>query len=210
MTNFVGKEAPDFTSLAILPDNSFKPDFNLRTHLNGRYAVLIFYPMNFGYVEPTEMIALQQRLGEFQQRKTEIITISTDTHLSHLEWKKKPIQAGGIGNVQFPMVSDITRRVANGFEVLVNDSMCMRATFVLDGDHIVRYQATHDLPFGRNVDEIIRVIDALQYHEKNGMVTPEGWVKGQRGYKPTPEGYTRYFEETYNNSNVRFANKDAA
>lgn len=195
MTNFVGQKAPDFTSLAIMPDGRINEAFNLTTHVNGRYAVIFFYTMNFAYVDPMEILAFQNRLPAFQERQCEVIGISCDSHLSHMQWRYTPVAQGGIGQLGFPLVSDISRRVAKGYEVLVNDAVAMRATFLLDQMGVVRLHTTYDLPIGRNVDEILRTLDALQFHEKNGLVTPPHWKKGAEAIAPTTDGVKNFVQK---------------
>ncbi len=195
MTLLVGKTAPDFTSLAIMPDDSFESSFNLTKYLNGKMGILFFYAMDFSYVCPTELIAIDKRVNSFKERNVLPIAISVDSHLSHLRWKTIAPERGGIGKVQFPLVSDLTRRVSQGYDVLVNDSLSLRATFLIDKIGVVRHQSVNDLPIGRNIDEMLRTIDALQHHEKTGEVAPAGWVKGKSAMKPDEEGVEKYLSQ---------------
>ncbi|MGD9649575.1 MAG: peroxiredoxin [Dongiaceae bacterium] len=195
MTLLVGKPAPNFTALALMPDNSVNTEFNLDQYITGKVGVLFFYALNFSYVCPTEIIALNNRMAEFQARGAHVVGVSVDSHLSHIWWKNLPVARGGIGQIQFPLVSDLTRRVAQGYDVLVNDSLCLRATFIIDKIGVVRYQAVHDLPIGRNIDEILRTIDALQHHEQTGYVCPANWSKGKEAVKPDVDGLAQFMNK---------------
>lgn len=195
MAVLVGKTAPDFTAAAVMPDNSIEQKFNLKSYLKGKIGVLFFYPLDFTFVCPSEIIAFDNRLAEFKQRKAEVIAVSVDSHFTHLAWKNTPVDKGGIGNVQFPMVADLTKQIARDYDVLTNESVAFRGTFLIDGDFKVRHQLVNDLPLGRNVDEAIRMVDALQFHEQHGEVCPAGWNKGQKGMKPTAEGVASYLAE---------------
>ncbi|MBI1275516.1 redoxin domain-containing protein [bacterium] len=195
MAVLVGKTAPDFTAAAVMPDNSIEQKFNLKSYIKGKIGVLFFYPLDFTFVCPSEIIAFDNRLAEFKQRKAEVIAVSVDSHFTHLAWKNTPVDKGGIGNVQFPMVADLTKQIARDYDVLTNESVAFRGTFLIDGDFKVRHQLVNDLPLGRNVDEAIRMVDALQFHEQHGEVCPAGWNKGQKGMKPTAEGVASYLAE---------------
>jgi peroxiredoxin (alkyl hydroperoxide reductase subunit C) len=195
MAVLVGKTAPDFTAAAVMPDNSIEQKFNLKSHLKGKIGVLFFYPLDFTFVCPSEIIAFDNRLGEFKQRNAEVIAVSVDSHFTHLAWKNTDVNKGGIGNVQFPMVADLTKQIARDYDVLTGESIAFRGTFLIDGDFKVRHQLVNDLPLGRNVDEALRMVDALQFHEQHGEVCPAGWNKGQKGMKPTAEGVASYLAE---------------
>ena len=181
MTVFVGKPVPDFKSRALMPDNKLNMSFNLAEYINGYMALIFFYPMDFAYVDPTELIALNNRLHEFEKRKVKIIAISTDSHLAHLQWRQMPVSKGGIGPVGFPIIADVTRSICKGYGVLANDAMALRACFLVDEEAILRNQMIFDFPVGRNIDEIIRIIDAHQFYEKTGKVCPANWQKGDEG-----------------------------
>jgi peroxiredoxin (alkyl hydroperoxide reductase subunit C) len=195
MSVLVGKNAPDFTANAVMPDNSIKADFNLKTFLKGKMGVLFFYPLDFTFVCPSEIIAFNNRLKEFKDRGVEVIAVSVDSHFTHLAWKNTPVDKGGIGNVQFPMVADLTKQIARDYDVLLNDSIAFRGTFLIDKDFKVRHQIVNDLPLGRNVDEAIRMVDALQFHEEHGEVCPAGWNKGSEGMKANAEGVAGYLKK---------------
>ncbi len=195
MSVLVGKQAPDFTAAAVMPDNSINEEFNLKNYLNGKIGILFFYPLDFTFVCPSEIIAFNNRVQDFKDRGAEIIGISVDSHFSHLAWKNTPVEKGGIGNVQFPLVADLTKSIARDYDVLTNDAVAFRGTFMIDKNGVVRHQLVNDLPLGRNVDEAIRMVDALQFHEEHGEVCPAGWQKGKTGMKATSEGVASYLAE---------------
>jgi len=195
MVNFIGKQAPDFISPAIMQDNSLKEDFNLNAHRMGFRCVLFFYSLDFSYVCPAEILAFQNRLTEFMQRKTYVVGVSCDSHLAHLAWKKMPVEQGGIGQVNFPLVSDITRQICQTYDVQINDTVAHRATFILDEDGRVRHQSYNDTPYGRNIDEILRFLDAMDHHKATAEVCPPGWVKGDAGIKQTDTGIADYLQK---------------
>lgn len=192
MAVLVGKPVPDFTAAAVMGNNSIEPKFNLHSYIKGKYAVVFFYPMDFTFVCPTEIIAFNNRLQEFRDRNTEIIAISGDSEYTHLAWKNTPVEKGGVGNLAFPMVADITRSIARDFDVLFDDAVALRGTFLIDRERLVRHQLVNDLPLGRNVDETLRMVDALQFFEENGEVCPAGWSKEKSGMKATGEGVAAY------------------
>lgn len=195
MSVLVGKPAPDFTATAVMGDNSIKQDFNLLSHIKGKIGVVFFWPLDFTFVCPSEIIAFDNRMDDFKKRGVEVIGVSVDSHFTHLAWKQTPIEKGGIGNVRFPMVADLTKSIARDYDVLVNDAVAFRGTFMIDGKGVVRHQVVNDLPLGRNVDEAIRMVDALQFHEEFGEVCPAGWQKGKSGMKATAEGVASYLKE---------------
>ncbi len=191
MSVLVTKEAPDFTAAAVLPDGSIKEDFKL-SDLRGKYVVLFFYPLDFTFVCPTEIIAHDKRLDEFKKRDVEVVAVSIDSQFSHFSWRNTPVNKGGIGPVQFPMVADVNHEITRAYGVEHPASIALRASFLIDKDGNVRHQVVNDLPLGRNVDEMLRVVDALQFHEKNGEVCPAGWQKGEDGMKATADGVADY------------------
>ncbi len=211
MSVLVGKAAPDFTAKAVLPDNSFDESFSLYSHLGikkdasgkvtkkGKVGVLFFYPLDFTFVCPSEIIAFNNRLKEFKLRKCEVIAVSVDSHFTHLAWKQTPIEKGGIGNVQFPMVADLTKSIARDYDVLLGDAVAFRGTFLIDGNGTVRHQIVNDLPLGRNVDEALRMVDALQFHEEHGEVCPAGWERGEDGMKASADGVAKYLKKNAGN-----------
>jgi len=195
MSVLVGKPAPDFTSSAIMGDNSINEKFTLSAFLKGKYGVLFFYPLDFTFVCPSEILAFEHRLDEFRKREVEVISVSVDSHFTHLAWKSTPVEKGGLGQIRFPMVADLTKSIARDYDVLIRESVALRGTFLIDRKMVVRHQVVNDLPLGRNVDEAIRLVDALQFFEKNGEVCPAGWAKGKPGMKPTTEGVAQYLSK---------------
>lgn len=195
MSVLVTKPAPDFTAAAVMPDNTINDKFNLKKYLNGKPAVLFFYPLDFTFVCPSEIISFANRLGEFAARGVEVIAISVDSHFSHKAWKDTPVEQGGIGNVQFPLVADLKKTIARDYDVLLDDSVALRGLFLIDKNGIVRHQVVNDLPLGRNADEALRMVDALQFHEEHGEVCPAGWNKGKKGMKADAEGVASYLKE---------------
>ncbi len=192
MSVLVGKQAPDFTAATVLANDTIDNQFNLKKYLDGRIGVLFFYPLDFTFVCPSEIIAFNNRLGEFKARNAEVIGVSVDSHFTHLAWKKTPVSKGGIGDIQFPLVADLTKSIARDYDVLVNGSVALRGTFLIDQEFNVRHQVINDLPLGRNVDEAIRMVDALIFHQEHGEVCPAGWNKGNEGMKASPEGVADY------------------
>jgi len=197
MVLLIGQEALDFTSPAVMPDNSINPKFNLTEHLKGRRGLLFFYPMNFAYVDPTEILELQAYLQEFENRNTAVVAISVDTYMSHLAWKERPISDGGVGPVQFPLVADISKIISKNYDVLVNDSISLRATFFLDEKGVIRYQSVQDLPLGRNIAEILRIIDSLIQYQETGHVIPAGWTRGQETIQTDKPSLNQYMTRRY-------------
>ncbi len=195
MSVLVGKQAPDFTAAAVMPDNSIDENFNLKSYLSGKMGILFFYPLDFTFVCPSEIIAFHNRIDEFKNRNCAVIGVSVDSHFTHLAWKKTPIDEGGIGNVQYPLVADLTKQIARDYDVLTNESVAFRGTFLIDKNFVVRHQIVNDLPLGRNVDEAIRMVDALQFHEEHGEVCPAGWNKGAEGMKADASGVAEYLKK---------------
>lgn len=192
MSVLVTKPAPDFTAKAVMPDNSINENFNLKQHIGGHIGILFFYPLDFTFVCPSEIIAFNNRLDEFKKRNAEIIGVSVDSHFSHYAWKQTPVEKGGIGDIKFPLVADLTKSISRAYDVLIGDSVSLRGTFMIDKDGIVRHQLVNDLPLGRNVDETLRMIDALTFHQENGEVCPAGWQKGEKGMKANQKGVADY------------------
>ena len=190
MSTLVTREAPDFTAQAVMPDNSFQ-EFTL-SDLRGRHVVLFFWPLDFTFVCPSEIVAFDTQLDEFKQRGVEVVGLSVDSHYTHLAWKNTPLDKGGIGNVQFPMVADINKSISRDYGVLLNDSVALRGLFLLDKKGIIRHAVVNDLPLGRNVDEALRMVDALQFFEEHGEVCPANWKRGDKAMKPTAEGVAQY------------------
>ncbi|MDF2964883.1 MAG: thioredoxin peroxidase 1 [Rickettsiaceae bacterium] len=192
MTVFVGKEAYNFTSVTVMPDNSIDAKFNLKDYCAGQKCVLFFYPLDFTFVCPSEIIAFHNKLGEFASRKTKVVAVSVDSHFSHIAWKNTPVTKGGIGQVQFPIVSDLNKTISSAYNVLVEAGMALRGTFIIDEDFKLRHITVNDFPLGRNVDEAIRIIDAIDFYNECGEVCPANWRKGAEGMKQTAEGVADY------------------
>lgn len=195
MSVLVGKPAPDFTAAAVMADNSIENGFNLKKYLKGKIGVVFFYPLDFTFVCPSEIIAFNNRLKDFKARNAEIIAVSVDSHFTHLAWKQTPVEKGGIGNVQFPMVADLTKQIARDYDVLKDEAVALRGSFLIDQDFVVRHQVVNDLPLGRNVDEALRMVDALIFHQQNGEVCPAGWNKGDEGMKADAAGVATYLKK---------------
>lgn len=191
----VGKQVPDFTASAVMPDNQIQENFNLKEYLKGSYGIVFFWPLDFTFVCPSEILAHDHRLPAFAERNTKVVGISTDSQFTHLAWKNTPIAKGGLGNIQFPMVADFTKEITRSFGILANNAVALRGTFLIDRDGLVRHQIVNDLPLGRNVDEALRMVDALQFHEEYGEVCPAGWKKGEKGMKATGDGVASYLAE---------------
>jgi peroxiredoxin 2/4 len=192
MSVLVGKAAPDFTAQAVMADGTINSAFNLSQYIKGKIGIVFFYPLDFTFVCPSEILAFHNRSDEFRSRGAEIIGVSVDSQFTHLAWRNTPIEKGGIGAIKFPLVADLTKQIARNYDVLVNDAVAFRGTFMIDKAGIVRHQVVNDLPLGRNVDEAIRMVDALNFHEENGEVCPAGWNRGDEGMKPNAEGVASY------------------
>ncbi len=193
MSTLVTKEAPDFTAQAVLPDNSFA-ELTLSSH-RGKYVVLFFYPLDFTFVCPSEIIAFDKALEKFEQKNTQVIGVSVDSHFTHLAWKNTPRDQGGIGQVKYPLVADLSKQIANDYGVLLGEEVALRGLFLIDKEGIVRHALVNDLPLGRNVDEVLRLVDALQFTEQHGEVCPANWREGEDAMKPTAEGVAEYLAE---------------
>ena len=192
MAVLVGKAAPNFTAAAVMGDNTINESFNLADHIKGKYAVIFFYPLDFTFVCPSELIAFDHRLEEFKKRGVEVVGVSIDSHFTHLAWKNTPVNAGGIGKVGYPLVADIKHDIAKAYDVEADAGVAYRGSFLIDKVGVVRHQVVNDLPLGRNVDEMLRMIDALQFTEEHGEVCPAGWSKGKAGMNASPEGVAKY------------------
>jgi peroxiredoxin (alkyl hydroperoxide reductase subunit C) len=191
MSFLVTRPAPDFTATAVMPDNSFKEDFKL-SDFRGKHVLLFFYPLDFTFVCPSEIIAFDRKLEEFKARGVEVIGASVDSHFTHLAWKNTERSNGGIGTIQFPLVADITKEISRDYGVLFDDSVALRGLFLIDKDGVVRHAVINDLPLGRSVDEALRVVDALQHVEEHGEVCPANWKKGEDAMEPTADGVASY------------------
>ena len=189
--SLVTKEAPNFTAQTVFPDNSIK-ELNLSDY-RGKYVVLFFYPLDFTFVCPSEIISFDGALAEFKERGAEVIGVSVDSQYSHFAWKNTPRKEGGIGNVQYPLVADLTKKIAKDYGVLLKGAgIALRGLFLIDKEGVVRHALVNDLPLGRSVDEALRMLDALQYTEEHGEVCPANWKEGEEAMTPSAEGVASY------------------
>ncbi|MBC5858288.1 peroxiredoxin [Campylobacter jejuni] len=188
----VTKKALDFTAPAVLGNNEIVQDFNLYKNIGSKGAVVFFYPKDFTFVCPSEIIAFDKRYQEFKNRGIEVIGISGDNEFSHFAWKNTPVNQGGIGQVKFPLVADLTKQIARNFDVLYAEAVALRGSFLLDADGTVRHAVINDLPLGRNIDEMLRMVDTMLFTNEHGEVCPAGWNKGDEGMKANPKGVAEY------------------
>jgi peroxiredoxin 2/4 len=193
MSVLVNRPAPDFKSAAVLGDGGLG-EVKL-SQFKGKPVVLFFWPLDFTFVCPSEIIAHETRRKEFEARGVQLIGISIDSQFTHHAWRNTPVEKGGIGPVGFPIVADVNHDIVRAYGVEHQDGVAFRATFLIDKDGIVQSQQVNNLPIGRNVDEMLRLVDALQFHEQHGEVCPAGWKKGDKGMKATPEGVASYLAE---------------
>ena len=191
----VTNKAVDFTATAVLGNNEIVEDFNLYKNIGEKGAVVFFYPKDFTFVCPSEIIAFDHRYQDFKSKGIEVIGVSCDSEFTHLAWKNTPVNAGGIGKVQFPLVSDITKDIARSFDVLFSNAVALRGSFLLDKDGTVRHAVINDLPLGRNIDEMLRMVDTMLFTNEHGEVCPAGWHKGDAGMKADPKGVAEYLDK---------------
>ncbi|MCM2129652.1 peroxiredoxin [Larsenimonas rhizosphaerae] len=192
MSVLVGRQAPDFNASAVLGDGSIVDSYTL-SESNGKYRIVFFWPLDFTFVCPSEIIAHDNRLEKFKELGVEVIGVSIDSQFTHHAWRKTSPDAGGIGEVRFPMVADVKHEIAQAYGIEHPEAgVALRASFLIDKDGIVQHQTVNNLPLGRNVDEMVRMVQALQFHEKNGEVCPAGWEEGKEGMKDTAEGVAKY------------------
>jgi peroxiredoxin (alkyl hydroperoxide reductase subunit C) len=200
MAVLVGKQAPFFDSAektfaAVKGNGEIVENFNFQKETQGKYAVVFFYPLDFTFVCPSELIAFDHRLAEFKQRGVEVIGVSVDSQFTHNAWRNTPVEKGGIGQVGYTLVADLKHEIAQAFDVEADAGVAYRGTFLIDKAGQVRHQVVNDLPLGRNIDEALRMVDALQFFEENGEVCPAGWNKGKKGMQASPEGVAKYLAE---------------
>jgi len=193
MCNLVTNTAPDFTAQAVMADNSFA-ELTLSSY-RGRYVLMFFYPLDFTFVCPSEILAFNKALPVFKEKNCEVIGISVDSQYTHLAWKNTPVASGGIGNVQFPLLADLDKKISQAYGVLLQDGIALRGLFLIDKEGIVRHQVVNDLPLGRSVDEALRMLDALQFHEAHGEVCPANWKPGEEAMQPTAAGVAAYLSK---------------
>lgn len=191
----VSKPAPTFTATAVMPDNTFNENFRLEDY-RGKYVVLFFWPLDFTFVCPTEILEFNKKLAEFEKRGVQVIGCSTDSHYSHLAWKNQPIKEGGIGNVQFPLVADFAKTISREYGVLLEDAgVALRGSFLIDREGVLQHSVINNLPLGRNIDEMLRMVDALKFSEEHGEVCPAGWTEGSDSMKADQGGLKEYFSK---------------
>ena len=188
----VGHQAPSFVAAAVLGSGEIENEYNFRKAISGKYAVVFFYPLDFTFVCPSELLAFDHRLDEFKKRNVEVIGVSIDSHFTHSAWRNTPIDKGGIGHVGYTLVADINHEICQSFGVESSGGVAYRGSFLIDKQGVVRHMVVNDLPLGRNVDEMIRMVDALQFTEEHGEVCPAGWSKGKAGMKPDSAGVADY------------------
>jgi len=199
MSVLVNKPAPQITATAVMADGSLKDDFSLVDY-KGKYVVLFFYPLDFTFVCPTELIAFSKRIQEFEARNVQVVGCSIDSQFTHIAWRNTPIDQGGIGAVTYPLVADVKHEICRAYDVEFEQAgVALRGSFLIDTSGIVRHQVVNDLPLGRNVDEMLRMIDALQFTEKYGEVCPAGWNKGDKGMTPDAAGVASYLKDEAGN-----------
>lgn len=196
MSVLVGRKAPDFTVPAVLGSGEIVDKFNLNDALKGKYGLIFFYPLDFTFVCPSELIALDHRMDEFISRGVEVVAVSIDSQFTHHAYRNTPIKQGGIGPVKYTMAADVTHMICQSYGVEHPVAgVAFRGAFLIDLNGVVRAQIVNDLPIGRNIDEIIRLIDAVQFFEENGEVCPAGWEKGKAGMTASPQGVASYLAE---------------
>lgn len=195
MSVLVGKKAPDFTTAAILGNGEFST-IQLSKINKDKYVVLFFYPLDFTFVCPSELIALDRRIAQFKERQVEVLGVSIDSQFTHNAWRNTSLEAGGIGAVGYTLLADVNHTICQAYGVEHPEAgVAFRATILIDKAGMVRSEMVNDLPIGRNIDEILRLVDALQYHEKHGEVCPAGWKPGDKAMKPTPTGVASFLSE---------------
>jgi peroxiredoxin 2/4 len=188
--SLVTQKAPNFAANAVMPDNTFE-QLDLASY-QGKHVVLFFYPLDFTFVCPSEIIAFDKALEKFKAKNAEVVGVSVDSEFTHLAWKNTPVEKGGIGNVQYPLVADLDKQISRNYGVLVNEAVALRGLFIIDKEGIVRHELVNDLSLGRSVDEALRILTALQFTEEHGEVCPANWKDGDEAMKPTADGVAEY------------------
>ena len=194
MSVLVNRPAPDFTAAAVLGDGTITDSFKL-ADLRGQYVVLFFWPLDFTFVCPSEIIAHENRRKAFEERGVQLVGVSIDSQFTHYAWRSTPVEKGGIGPIGFPMVADVNHDITRAYGIEHQDGVAFRASFLIDKNGVVQHQVVNNLPLGRSVDEAIRMVDALQFFEKNGEVCPAGWSEGKKGMKASTDGMKSYLKE---------------
>ena len=192
----VTRQAPDFTCAAVLGNGEIVNNFNFKKHINGKAAVLFFYPLDFTFVCPSELIAFDHRYEEFKKRGVEVVGVSIVSEFTHNAWRNTPTENGGIGAVKYALAADVKHEIAKAYGIEhPEEGVALRGSFLIDKNGVVRHQVVNDLPLGRNIDEMLRMVDALQFHEEHGEVCPAQWEKGKEGMKDSPEGVAKYLKQ---------------
>jgi peroxiredoxin (alkyl hydroperoxide reductase subunit C) len=195
MSAFVCQKAPNFTAAAVLPDGTIKEDFSLSDYA-GKYVVIFFYPLDFTFVCPSEILAHNSRVEEFKKRGVQVIGVSIDSQFTHSAWRNTATNNGGIGPIGFPLVADVKHEIVQAYGVEHPQAgVALRGSFLIDKDGVIQHMVINNLPLGRNVDEMIRMVDALQFTEEHGEVCPAGWNKGDEGMKPNADGVASYLSK---------------
>jgi peroxiredoxin 2/4 len=190
MSTLVTHEAPDFTAQAVMPNNAIE-ELTLSSY-RGKYVILFFYPLDFTFVCPSEIIAFDKALAKFKERNAELVGVSVDSQYSHFAWRNTPVEKGGIGPVGYPLVADLDKSISRAYGVLADESVSLRGLFLIDKDGVIHHALVNNLPLGRSVDEALRILDALQFTEKHGDVCPANWREGEEAMKPTADGVADY------------------
>jgi peroxiredoxin (alkyl hydroperoxide reductase subunit C) len=194
MSFLVTKPAPDFTAVAVRSDGTFDEGFRLSS-LRGRYVVLFFYPLDFTFVCPSEILAFDEKLEAFEERDCAVVGVSVDSQYTHAAWRRTKVEDGGIGPVRYPLVADLSKEISRAYGILFEEEVALRGTFLIDREGVVRHAVVNDLPLGRNIDEALRMLDALRFHEERGDVCPANWEDGREGMKPTTDGVIDYLSK---------------
>ncbi|WP_018152452.1 peroxiredoxin [Leeia oryzae] len=192
MATLVGKQAPDFTVPAVLGSGEIVENFSFSKATAGKYSLVFFYPLDFTFVCPSELIALDHRMDAFKSKGVEVVAVSIDSHFTHNAWRNTPINNGGIGAVKYTMAADINHAIAQAYGVETDDGVAFRGAFLIDNTGKVRVSIVNDLPIGRNIDELLRLVDAIQFTDEHGEVCPAGWNKGDKGMQASPDGVAAY------------------
>jgi peroxiredoxin (alkyl hydroperoxide reductase subunit C) len=192
--SLIGQKAPDFTAQAVM-ENDEIIEISLHDYLDDDYGLIFFYPLDFTFVCPSEIIAFSNRMDKFKELGCKVVGVSVDSQFSHYAWRNTAVEKGGIGSINFPLVADLTKSIATDYGVLIDGAgVALRGSFLIDKTGNIRHYVINDLPLGRNVDESIRMVEALQFHEDHGEVCPAGWNKGDEGMKPNADGVASYLE----------------
>ena len=191
----VGKPAPDFTCAAVLGNGEIVDEFTLSETIKGKYALIFFYPLDFTFVCPSELIALDHRVAKFKELGVEVIGVSIDSQFTHNAWRNTPVDKGGIGQVAYTLAADVRHDICRAYDVEAAGGVAFRGAFLIDDKGVVRSQIVNDLPLGRNIDELVRLVEALQFHEEHGEVCPAGWNKGDKGMDASPDGVAAYLSQ---------------